>query len=751
MSCFVGAAVQVGAIPDQAQGQSPLAVSRTSLKGLQAVPTTCQQCPAGCGIIAYLNGDRLVQILGNPEHPNNQGGICAKGISGINLANDPERLLFPLKRIGPRGKGEWRRISWDEAYHTLAKRLNLLKKQSRLDEWVVDRGQRDLLLNRFLSCVGITRIIDRPALKNWNRDLAMQAAVGTPCLMEDVENSRTILNFGANPYANHDQFIALARRLVQARIEKGARLITFDVRMSETAAKSDDWYPLRAGTDGILALAMARVIIDRNLADTEFLRKKTNTSLAQLKRHLAPYTLDRAAQISEIQKADIEKLAVDFATEKPSLAMIGGGVTDHTNGTQNARCVALLNWVVGNLDKKGGLLYPPSLSALASSELADLVKTPPVDQSMSLLKDLFEDKPKIDTYFAWMANPAYADPECQRTKELLKEEASVPFLIVMDTHMTETAVLADLVLPAATFLEGWGVETALPLDGTPLLNLRQPVVSLQSPAKVLRSPQFDVGKLLESVFEPRGEALEIGHLCLELSRRMGGEVRNALPFRSTQDFVRHSLFSIPGFNAHRDFEAIKRRGFWRPKSPNTPVSSKKPKISVSIALRADERADHTILPIFEPIASHQEMQDNEFVLTSFKSNLWSRGAANSKWAKEIMHDNRLWINSDAAQKMGLGNGDRVRVSSKAGSLILCVLTTGRIHPKSAAIAEGHGHTATGRVAQAKSFESEDLDTRLIWWSQEGNGVNPMIIAEKKPRSSGACHAYKDTVIKIEKL
>lgn len=98
-------------------------VSRTSLKSLRIIPTTCEQCPAGCGINAYLNGDRLVQLLGNPDHPNNRGGICAKGIAGLNLVNDPERLLYPLKRKGPRGDGQWTKITWDEVYSTLAARI----------------------------------------------------------------------------------------------------------------------------------------------------------------------------------------------------------------------------------------------------------------------------------------------------------------------------------------------------------------------------------------------------------------------------------------------------------------------------------------------------------------------------------------------------------------------------------------------------------------------------------------------------
>lgn len=751
MSCLIGAATSAGAPQGRSKQHEAAEVSRTSLKNLKAIPITCQQCPAGCGVVAYLNGDRLVQVMGNPQHPNNKGGICAKGISGINLVNDPERLLYPLKRIGQRGKGEWIRITWDEAYNTLSQRISNLRQERKMSEFVVDKGMKDLLLDRFISSAGIDSIIDRPYLKNWNRTLAMQTAVGRPDLLEDVENSRIILNFGANPYANHDQFIILARRLVKARTERGAKLITFDVRMSETATKSDAWYPLKAGTDGVVALAMAKVIIDRNLEDAEFLRARTNINLVQLKEHVAPYTLEAAAKISGLRAADIEAVAIDFAAQKPSIAMSGGGVSDHINGVQNVRCVSLLNWLTGNLDKKGGLLYPEPASEWPYSEFAGLEVPSQNSPNLSSMQDILENHGKINTCFMWMANPAYSDPDCQSTEELLRDEASIPFVVVMDTHITETAMLADLVLPAATYLEGWGIVKTHTPAGDAILNLNQPAVALQSPAKVLRSPHFEVSKLLEPVFLPRGEAMEVGNFCLELARRSGGELRNRLPFRDTQDFVRQMLSSIPEFDNNRDFEAIKRNGFWIDKEPIQTISHKKSHARISPVLNPDQKTGQTPLPEYIPVPSHQGMQSNEFILTPFKSNLWSPGNANSKWTQEIMHENRIWINSTAAQNMGIRNGDRVRVSSAAGSLITRVITTGRIHPKSVAMAEGHGHTAIGHIAEAQSFQSKDSDTRLLWWRKQGNGENPMIVTEKKLQSSGGCHAYKDTVIKIEKL
>ena len=733
------------------------AVSRTSLKPLRPIPTTCEQCPAGCGITAYLDGERLVQILGNPDHPNNRGGICAKGIAGINLVNDPERLLHPLKRAGVRGSGQWTRISWDEAYTALSKRIKEMLRQGRMNEFVVDIGHSDTLLDEFLSSLGSPGIIDRAAWKNLNRSTAIESMVGSSHLIEDVGRSRTIFNFGANPFANHDHFIGLAQRLVLARTEKGARLITFDVRMSETAAKSDTWHPVRAGTDGIVALAMAKVITDKGLADRDFIEERTNLTFSGLKRHLSPYTPERAERESGMRAADIERLAVEFATQKPSVAIFGGGVIDHDNGTQSARCISLLNWLVGNLEKAGGLFFPQIPGGAKPKEERLVHSLPTPGKTRHELAELRESNNPIDTYFSYLSNPAFTNPNCKSTARLLKDEDLVPFLVVMDTHLTETALLADMVLPAATYLEGWGLSFAPSLDGNPILNLRQPAVSLLSVAKALRSPSFDVGKLLEPSFQPKGEAVEIGSVCLELARRIGGSVSGNIPYQDTQDFVSRKIDALPELKTQQGLNGLKERGFWvgrcqdRKSSPNQKSTANPQKLSkVEIYSLKLEKENNPPLPEYQIPASQKKRTKDSFILTTYKTNLMGRKTANCKWAREIFHENRLWMNKDVAGQMGIKDGDRVRVTSSAGSLTVRVLTTRRIHPESVALAEGLGHTAVGNVARARRFKSEDRDTHLVWWEKTGNGVNPMEIIERVKDHIGGGQGSKDTLVRIEK-
>lgn len=754
---FIGLATGISPVQRVFADKRSRAVSRTSLKPLLAIPTTCGQCPAGCGIIAYLDGERLVQILGNPAHPINKGSICAKGIAGINLVNDPERLLVPMKRLGPRGGGHWTTITWDEALTILSRRIKEMIVRGRISELVIDKGQDDPLLELLIHALGSPHVIDRQAFKNRNRDTAFLKMIDSPFLIEDVGRSRTILNFGANPFANHDHFLGMAQRLVFARVNRGAKLITFDVRMSETGAKSDAWYPLRAGTDGIIALALAYVIVEKGLASKHFIDQNTNYSLSELSHHLSPFNPKFAEKESGIKAEDIEKLAVEFATQKPSVAIIGGGASEHINGTQNVRCIALLNWLVGNLEKEGGLFFPRFSRFNREKAVQELNHRLSPNNMIRGILDLQENQARVDTYFVCLANPAYDDPDCQSTAHLLKDEKKLPFLVVMDTHLTETGMMADLVLPSATYLEGWGLSSAPSLDRMPILNLRQPVVSLLSTARVLRSPAFEMGKFLKPTFQSRGDSREVGCLCLELARRIGGDVARSLPFRDTQEYISEVILSIPGI---KDLSSLQRKGFWInrsfPEAKNKQLFDEKTlrlKINQKVEIYSKDlkRAGYPPLPEYQPIVLHKEKKDGEFILTTFKSNLSSYGTSNSKWVREILHDNPLWINREVAERLGIKSGDKIRVISSVGNLVTRALATDRIHPESVAMAEGFGHTAIGNVARAIRFKSEDRDTDLVWWSKEGCGVNSNEVITREADPISQAYAIKDTVVRIEKI
>jgi len=192
------------------------------------VTSTCGLCPGCCGLLIHMENGKPSKIEGNPNSPISGGALCVKGAASLEYLYNPDRLKYPLKRTGERGSGSFIQISWDEVYFTLSDRIREMMEEGRISEFVIDKGQDDSLLDRFLASLGAPRIIDRHILKNLNRRAALTSMVGSPALLEDVGNSRTVLNFGANPFSNHDLFISFARRLVHARVEKGAKLITFE-------------------------------------------------------------------------------------------------------------------------------------------------------------------------------------------------------------------------------------------------------------------------------------------------------------------------------------------------------------------------------------------------------------------------------------------------------------------------------------------------------------------------------------------
>ncbi|MBI5967307.1 MAG: molybdopterin-dependent oxidoreductase [Deltaproteobacteria bacterium] len=708
--------------------ESPKKIMRT-VRMPSTIASTCLLCPAGCGILGEVHEGRLVKITGNPKHPNNRGKICSRGHAGVNILYDPDRFLYPLKRSGARGEGRWSRISWDQAFEEISKRLTALRRQRKTEALWVEMGtagSKELLALNFFKAYGSPTIFPDTEFINPNKQIGQAFTWGTESAVLDAAKSRFILNFGANPFENDEQYIGLAQRIIEGQMANAAKLVTFDVRLSNTAAKSHEWFPVKPGTDGMVALAMAQHILEQGLYDKAFLTHWTNFPLPKLFEHLKQYAPEQAEKVSGVKAADIRRLAREFAQTKPAATITGRGVSGHQNGTFNERCIALLNAVVGNIDIPGGCCLPRMME-LGTPKLKSPFSTSP--QAFAALK---EGKAKVEMYFSFMANPAYANPNTAEVLQTLKDEKRIPFLVVADTHLTETGALADFLLPMASYLESWNLETRPAMGLVPFVSIRQPMVP------------------------PLGKSMSIGDTFIELARRIGGDLKKAFPYTNSEDFIRKTAEKIPGLSQAGGLEAVKKEGVWfdpgaKPlyrsfEKKGFPTPSGKFEI---FSKRLQERG-LPALPVYVPIETHQGIKDDELILTVYRANVMTLRLANSKWISEIMHDNPLWINAETARANGLREGDRVRVSSKVGSLILRVRLTYGIHPRVVSLAEGLGHWELGRIARAKKEKSSDSDTALLWWSEEGNGGSPnaLIMADFDPVSGGV--AWNDTKVTVTK-
>jgi thiosulfate reductase/polysulfide reductase chain A len=702
-------------------------VSRTTGRIRKSVPSACMMCPAGCGILGYLEYGKVTRIGGNPLDPNSRGRLCAKGIAGINHLYNPDRIPYPLRRVGKRGDGRWKEISWDEALKEVALRLQALQAEGRQHDFIIrntwDRSSNDLA-GRFASAFGGPTTFHQAILESPNGSSAVQGTTGFEMGIGDVAHSRYILNFGGNPYESHFLYVPFVQRLVDARINLGAKLVTFDVRISQTAGKSDEWLSIIPGTDGMVVLSMAHVIANEDLWDKEFIERWTNTSPSRLLRHLAPYAPKKAEAITGVRASDIQRIAIEFATSKPSFAMAGGGALKHVNGTSNKRSILLLNAMVGNLEAKGGYCFPQgyTLDPPDPKPPKPLLVNP---ESQNLFLRTQRGAERLGVLMTHMDNPVYKGPASRLISTALLDESRIPFHVSIDPFLNESNIYADLVLPEATYLERWDLLSPPPMERVPYIALRQPIV------------------------KPLGKSLSFPDILIELANRIGGGMTRYFRFGKTEHYIEAMINKIPKLVDAGGIDLLMEKGIWVNREVPPPYGSYKQKALKTPSGRFEFEPS---LPTYSPIPHHQKLGEGQFHLITFQWNVHSYSqTANCKWLMEIVHKNPLWINEESAQRMGLRNGDRVRLTSPLGSLVTPIFITQGIHPRVVALSDNVGRWNFGRIPPGKPFQSEDPETRLLWWGKHGTGVhpNPIIPIQQDPVGEG--QGWMDTVIKVEKV
>ena len=690
-----------------------------AIRPFTLIPSVCLQCQAGCGLLGMVVDEELIGILGNPRHPNNKGGLCSRAIAGVNLAYDPERILYPLKRKKARGDNQWEKISWQEALRETSSRLAELRSKGQNQRFVVQMGVDDgaTPAKNLLKKIGPSTLIDDLYLHNLNRMKGHELVWGEEGGVADVAHSQTILNFGSNPYESHESYIPFVQRLISARINNHAKLITFDVRLSNTAGRSDEWYPVRPGTDMVIILAICKQILDRGLADKTFLTQWTNLSPDQVLSYLTPYTPQMAEKESGIPAKEIIKIANDFVTFKPSVAFCGSGLTHHRFGTYHQMAILLLNALVGNIDQKGGY----GLTKKVRFEESDI---PSIVSGIDHMID--EEKRSIGFYLTYLSNPVYADPSGKRAGEILKDEKLVPFYVAADTHITETSLFADMILPVATQFESWGLDSRPAMDRIPYIGLRQPLM------------------------KPRGEAISFSHLLGMIGKRIDKGIE-----LDEKGFIQVQLKKIKGLEGSDGIKRLEKEGFWVDPNLSPSYESyrssgfKTPSRKMELYVSRLKKEGLSPFPVYKENDKKSNLNRGELFLTTFRKNVAAPYNPNSKWLSEIFHENPLWINEKTAQKLGLVEGERVEISSKGMKAIVQVHLTQSVHPEVVAIARDLGHWAYGQVAKGKKFKSSDADTSLIWWNNGKSFHVTWLIQEEKDKVSGGIIGMS-SVVKIKK-
>ncbi len=651
------------------------------------VKTTCAVCPAGCGIQACIRGSSLVMARGNPDHPENRGAICPKCLAGLNALQDPERLLYPLKRTGSRGGGGWTRVSWDEALAEISRKIADLRAKGQADRIVFEDGSSGFdggLAEKFFEAAGSKNVF-RPGS-------AMSR-------MPALEGSRTLVAFCGEILEGEAGPMAGLRTL--DLMARSGTVIAFDPVLTMTASRSRTWHPLKPGTEAAAVMALACAM--SRLAPGPF----GNGAFEKGLEGFEPGHVEKAAGL---KKGCITEAAGLLAAD-PAFAVYGGmRLAKSPGGFGAMQVIEMLN--SARVDARTGGLRLHAGAGRAAPEGGGSTAAAILDSGGTSL------------YFASGFDRAASAPECGKTAAVLADETKVPFVVVHDMYMTRTAGLADIVLPLAGPFESWGARWG------ETVSLVRPASLVRGEYSALKTAKARGRKFSEvrNFAFPPGEARSLGDALIALGKALGPPAGAGFGFEDAHEYVEAILKqALP----ESEYAKIIEDGFAEP--PPAPAGAPRgtPRLSIPA-------------PAAEPAAG-------EFMLLSVESAVSMDGLRNSKWLREMAHENPLLMNKGSGRSLGIETGDAVRVSSRAGSIEARVKLVEGIHPAAVAMRPGFGSAIRTKTALGERFVSSDPDTRLLWWGKAGAGANVNEAMERADTGIGMLDAASGTAVRIEKI
>ena len=506
---------------------------------METVRVVCaHDCPDMCSLLAHVEGGRVVRIEGDPDQPFTAGFACAKVMREPELVHSPERLTRPLRRVGAKGEGDFAPISWEEALDEIAARWRAIIAESGPTAilgyaYSAHQGQMNRgLVNGFFHALGTSRLIagtvcDTCCETAW--DMTVGPVGGAD--PEAIEESDLVVSWGCDLVATNVHFWA---KLEKERRRRGLPLVVIDPRRSRTAERADRHLAIRIGTDAALALGVMHILVRDGLCERAYIAEHT-LGFDRLEAEVLPrFPPARVAEITGLGEEEIERFAALYGQAKRSFIRLGEGMTRLARGGEALRAVALLPGVTGAYGRRGGGAL---LLTAASCELDyDVVRKPSGPATSRLVNHLRLGEalldmadPPIRALFVASNNPAVTCPEAGKVRRGLQREDL--FTVVHDPFLSVTARYADIVLPAATYLE---TEDLYRAYGTYYMQY--------APAAV----------------PPQGEAWSNLRLARELARRMG---LDDPIFRMPQaEILRAMLKGARGRAAALDPEGLRQAG-----------------------------------------------------------------------------------------------------------------------------------------------------------------------------------------------
>jgi len=654
--------------------------------------TTCRECPAACGLIVRTVEGRAIKVEGNPSHPVSGGNTCARGQATVQTLYNPDRLKSAQKQA-QRGSGQFAPMPWDEAIQVVQDALANNDPDSIAFLMGMESDHLADLAGEIAEALGAPAPYRFGALGMLEaRRTLMMASVllfghsGLPVF--DIAHAEVTFSFGANFTETWLSPVFYARSYGAMRKgTPGQRgyLVHFEPRMSQTAANADEWYPIKPGTEALVAQALGALAAEIIGIPAQGL--------------FADVDVAAAARESGVSEEDLHRLAGIFARAQRRVAVPGAAAMGHTNGLETARTVLALNALVDNLGKAGGISLMPE-SALGASQ-------PP--SSLESLESLVQKMQSgaVKALFIHGSNPVFELPAALGFTAALE---NVPLVVAFSSFADETAHMADFILPDHVGLEAWGYQKVATGSDRITLSALQPVVV----------PLYDTRATAD--------------VLLAAVQAIGGDLAAKVPYENEVAFIKAKLEALvgeDGYYAAPEVNTLWARwlqvgGWWDKDAMLTApdlqqVSSTIQKQSSQLKA-ADFSGDEAEYP---------------FHLMVYPSpNLGDGRGANNPWLQEtpdpmttVMWNSWIEISPDLALELGVRDDDIVRVTSPAGSVEAVVYIYPAIRPDTVAIPVGQGHTALGRYAKNR-------------------GCNPLQLLDVQRDAAGNL-AFAATRVKIE--
>jgi len=613
---------------------------------------------------------RPAKIEGDPDSPVNKGVLCAKAMSSLEHLYHPERLRYPLRRLGNRGEGNWQRISWEEALEIIGKRFTSVKEEFGAESVVfihgAAKGLQETYLRRLANVFGTPNV----------------ASMGYVCFLPRKFGS--VMTFGFNPIPDYDyppqciivwgsykSKIAEYYKTLEAAKEKGAKLIVIDPRYTEFAQRADKWIRLRPSTDLALVLGMINVILNEGLYDEQFVEEWT-IGFDELERQIRDYPPERVAEITWVAKDLIEEIARTYAARKPACIQMGNGLEHNINSFQTIRGISILKALTGNISVPGGEVYqaPLSIPDRYAPELTLDHMLPDEKKGLrlgsdnkflpfyqyahppSVIRAMLEGRPyPVRAAYIHGANPLVTYGNAQET---FKAFMGLDFLVVADLFLTPTAALADIVLPSATYLE---FDSIVNPPYYPVAQVQQKVAEIEE-----CWPDF-------RILTEMAKRMDLGEFFWENERGFLDTILE--PMGINFDEFRE----IGATSGSKEYYHYKLKGF------DTP--------SGKVELVSDRLREWG----FDPLPVYREPQETPFsdpelareyplIFTSVKSEYYRHsGGRQIKTLRKLHPEPIVYIHPEAAAELGIGEGDWVSVATKRGSIRQKAVFSEEIDPK----------------------------------------------------------------------